>query len=72
MERALDNITVSTYGGAKTQGKLTFRRPCFSFHLLKDPLSVFFFGGEAAGQIRESGSESARETTASINRVQLH
>ena len=45
MERALDNITVSTYGGAKTQGKLTFRRPCFSFHLLKDPLSVFFFGG---------------------------
>ena len=70
MERALDNITVSTNGSAQTQGKLTFRRPCFSFCLLKDRL--FFFFWEAACQIRESGSESARETTASISRVQLH
>lgn len=60
MERALDNITVSTNGGAQTQGKLTFRRPCFSFHLLKDPLSVFFFGRQQVKYASQGRSQLAR------------
>ena len=52
--------------------ELSFRRPCFSFRLTdRSTFGKFFLGGEPACKIRESGSESARETTAN-SRVQLH
>ena len=60
MERALDNITVSTNGGAQTQGKLTFRQPCFSFRLLNDHFRYFFLGRQHVKYASQGRSQRAR------------
>lgn len=48
-------------GGAQTQGKLSFGRPCFSFRLMTDPPPViFFFGSQHVKYASQGQSQRAR------------